>query len=444
MKLTEKEEKGLRIGSFSLGSKAAAEPQAVGKLFSERPVRAETIMQSLGKVWCPFKGIDCRELGDNIFLFTFHQASGRRRALDDGPWNFDKDLLVVTEFDASKTVEELKFDTIPIWVRIMKMPLGMMRKEVGKEIGDLIGKFVEMEGEEGEVKAGKFLRVKVRMNITKPLMRGIKLTVEVVGGEKEAWCPFQYEFLPDFCYICGIIGHVDKGCETQLEDGAERQYSSKLRFIPEKKKSLMNRYVGEGPPRSKLSWRSGGAGNRESWSGGSSGGSDKPSWRKEDSRREEDKSGKGEEKEVTSPLKLCGGGKTVEKEVLLAKKHLAFPAAAENREAPMLNEDMTSKKELIPPQSTTGMNSTMHAVSETKEASPKRKQGTYKRVPREKGGKGKDGVEKSLLGTKRRGDEEMEEMEVDGVEVQKKHRKVTTMTQTLNEAGPADRSCGAQ
>jgi hypothetical protein len=110
----------------------------------------------------------------------------------------------------------------------------------------------------------------------------------------------------------------------------------------------------------------------------------------------------------------------------------------------MLNEDMTSKKELIPPQSTTGMNSTMHAVSETKEASPKRKQGTYKRVPREKGGKGKDGVEKSLLGTKRRGDEEMEEMEVDGVEVQKKHRKVTTMTQTLNEAGPADRSCGAQ
>lgn len=49
------------------------------------------------------------------------------------------------------------------------------------------------------------------------------------------WCSFAYEFLPDFCYTCGRIGHVDKQCEIWLEEGEAQQFSRNLRFIPERR-----------------------------------------------------------------------------------------------------------------------------------------------------------------------------------------------------------------
>jgi hypothetical protein len=66
---------------------------------------------------------------------------------------------------------------------------------------------------------GQYLRVKVRLQIAQPLMRG--MIVQVGGGcdWKEKWCHFEYEYLPAFCYNCGIIGRVDKNCAMQVKRG---------------------------------------------------------------------------------------------------------------------------------------------------------------------------------------------------------------------------------
>lgn len=190
--------------------------------------------------------MECKDLGDNHFLFTFFQALGKKRALDDGPWMFGKDLVVMVDFDGSKSIEEMEFNTIPIWLRVTKMTLGLMNKEQGEAIGNLVGEFMEIDADEGDSAMGQFLRIKVKLDIKKPLMRGFTLTVERAVGEKEVWCPFTYEFLPDFCYICGIIGHVDRVCEVKLGQGEPKPYNSKLRLIPEKKKVLEESFGREG------------------------------------------------------------------------------------------------------------------------------------------------------------------------------------------------------
>jgi len=53
--------------------KAGWNPQVVGKLFSSKAGYVEGMLQALGRIWCPAKGIRCKELGDNLFLFTFLQ-----------------------------------------------------------------------------------------------------------------------------------------------------------------------------------------------------------------------------------------------------------------------------------------------------------------------------------------------------------------------------------
>lgn len=96
--------------------KGSSIPQAIGKLLLEKPAPPEALMQFLERLWCPIRGVDCKDLGDNHFLFSFHQAAGKRKALEEGPWMLSNDLLVMAEFDGSKKLDEIDFSFVQIWV----------------------------------------------------------------------------------------------------------------------------------------------------------------------------------------------------------------------------------------------------------------------------------------------------------------------------------------
>nr|XP_020146914.1 uncharacterized protein LOC109732126 [Aegilops tauschii subsp. strangulata] len=260
-------------------------------------------------------------------MFTFHQHSGKRKALDEGPWMFNNPLLVVEDFDPAKSTKDYKFMTVPIWVRVFDLPLGMMCREAGLAIGDIVGEALEVDAGSDGMAVGKFLRVKVRMDITKPIMR--RFVLEKDGGkaqendeitereqerkEEEKWCRFEYEFLPDFCYTCGMLDHVDKECSYKLKKGESKQFGPWLKaFIPRSSSETSRGSWSDG--RGKPEGRSSGGGKSRSWghSGGRSG-SDSDNWRK-------DKSVVGHqltelenrEAEVTSPMKKKGDPMQVE------------------------------------------------------------------------------------------------------------------------------------
>ncbi|MBA0570259.1 hypothetical protein Golob_003938 [Gossypium lobatum] len=58
------------------------------------------------------------------------------------------------------------------------------------------------------------MRLKVKIDVLKPLRRVVKLVdkdrVKIIGVIK-------YERLPDFCYVCGLIGHSFKNCKKKIE-----------------------------------------------------------------------------------------------------------------------------------------------------------------------------------------------------------------------------------
>jgi hypothetical protein len=419
---------------------------------AEKPAVTEAMENALGPLWCPMKGIKVKELGDNKFLFTFLQSSGKRKAVDNGPWMFDKNLLVMEEFDASKTIDEYSFNMIPIWVRVFKLPLGDMDRETGELIGNQIGEFLEVDGLDGGMAVGQSLRIKVRMPITKPIMRGTM--VEVEGGRRTIWCPFEYEYCPDFCFICGMIGHVEKECSKKLKKGEEPQFGRWLKWVPPRRNYLVE---------NRRSWGSGGS--RSQGSGGSSGGrarSDAPSW-----RRTEAESGKGSkivgsEKEVTSPLKILGanvgtGGKS-------AQKGLCFDDLENQQQVKEVDE---KGGEVVVDESLRG--GAVAAVSGVEEGKgvkegvceggegrseePKGeeqkmvvppKQGKFKRIARSE--KKVIGVESQVKSGVKRGGEEME---VDTVSKSKKKRSVDVemvegASETNIEAGLSEQLRGTQ
>ena len=108
------EQRSIKIGKQPRSGVNSRSSLAVTKLFSDRNVRSDVIEKSVGWIWCPAKGISYKDIGDNVFLISFHQETGLQRALDDGPWMISKELLVVVEFDESKALEEFDFLSIPI------------------------------------------------------------------------------------------------------------------------------------------------------------------------------------------------------------------------------------------------------------------------------------------------------------------------------------------
>ena len=85
-----------------------------------------------------------------------------------------------------------------------------MTEVIGKDIGSKIGRVLEVDKRVMQANLAKFFRIRVEVPIDKPLCRGGCVKNEEGG---RYWVDFRYERLPNFCYICGLLGHDEKHCQ---------------------------------------------------------------------------------------------------------------------------------------------------------------------------------------------------------------------------------------
>lgn len=73
-------------------------------------------------------------------------------------------------------------------------------------------------------------RIRVIMDVSEPLRR--MQTISTSKGA--ALVKIKYERLPTFCYMCGVIGHIERDCLAADENDRtdEKQWGSWLRASP--------------------------------------------------------------------------------------------------------------------------------------------------------------------------------------------------------------------
>ena len=100
------------------------------------------------------------------------------------------------------------------WVQIHGLPALWQKAihlhNIGKKVG--IVQITNFDNEESQ-SWKKFNRIRVKLNISKPLTLGIFLPCK---GRNDLWIGIKYEKLPDLCYNCGCIGHYTKDCSSGL------------------------------------------------------------------------------------------------------------------------------------------------------------------------------------------------------------------------------------
>ncbi|KAL0456255.1 UNVERIFIED_CONTAM: hypothetical protein Slati_0964700 [Sesamum latifolium] len=90
-----------------------------------------------------------------------------------------------------------------------------MTKEMAGFIGAKIGRLEEFDQQKGPESWGSFMRLRVAIDVTKPLPRVLKIRTVM---DDEQLVTFTFERLPNFCYLCGKLRHISRWCETRFHD----------------------------------------------------------------------------------------------------------------------------------------------------------------------------------------------------------------------------------
>ncbi|TXG66785.1 hypothetical protein EZV62_008060 [Acer yangbiense] len=185
----------------------------VGKLLSPKHVNRETFRAVILRIWQTT--VDIEMVQDNMYLFYFRNPGDRFRVLAGGPWSFDNCLIVLEKLKGVGDIARLPFDRVVFWIQIINAPLICMTKEMGEYIGSCVEELVDIDmGVTGEC-FGKYMRLRVAIDISKPLKRFLRLELKQVV---ESMLLIRYEKLIEYYFHCGVIGHSYQFCQARKEN----------------------------------------------------------------------------------------------------------------------------------------------------------------------------------------------------------------------------------
>ncbi|MBA0837908.1 hypothetical protein Goarm_010021, partial [Gossypium armourianum] len=144
---------------------------------------------------------------EGAVIVKFGYQEDRNRILNLTPWLFDRCLFSMLPFEKGKDIESYEFGWSPFWLKIYNVPLELMDRQTALDVGNAVGELVAIDWKDQNGGWTEFFRIKVKINILKPLRRVVKL-LDREGSEVTG--VIKYEQLSDFCYVCRLIGHSSK------------------------------------------------------------------------------------------------------------------------------------------------------------------------------------------------------------------------------------------
>ena len=78
--------------------------------------------KNMRAAWDLAHDVKFRPLEDNLYAIQFFCLGDWERVMQDGPWNFRGNTVVLTPYDGIPKPTEVNLDTINIWIQIHDVP----------------------------------------------------------------------------------------------------------------------------------------------------------------------------------------------------------------------------------------------------------------------------------------------------------------------------------
>lgn len=137
-------------------------------------------------------------------MFEFYHEIDLKRVVDGSPWSFNRKILIIARMKEGEVPRGFHLNTLDLWVQIYDLRPGFMTEKILSKIGNYIGTFIESCSSNFRGIWREYMRVKVSINLDKPLKR--KMKIRRTSAEW-FWVNFKYENVPTFCLIYGLMRH---------------------------------------------------------------------------------------------------------------------------------------------------------------------------------------------------------------------------------------------
>lgn len=201
----------------------------IGRFLTEKNINFQAMQNVLASIWRPKEGMEVHDLGGQRYSFVFYHVLDLQKVIEGGPWTFEQNLLLHHKLEEGEDAHLVKLNRMEIWVQIYDLPMGMLSIKLLESIGNYVGAFVKTDPKNLTSGWKMFVRIRVVMDIDKPLKRKMKIKRE---GGNWTWINFKYERLSSFCFVCGLMGHTDRDCGivyANPDKVIERAYGTWLR-----------------------------------------------------------------------------------------------------------------------------------------------------------------------------------------------------------------------
>ncbi|KAI9085210.1 hypothetical protein K1719_032843 [Acacia pycnantha] len=144
------------------------------------------LVKKLRQIWARKGNIDILDLDNEFYLVSFQNHEDYMEALTGG---------------------------LVAWVRFPDLPAPLFDKKFLLNLGNSIGRAIRLDIHTAQRARGKFARMCVELDLTKPLVPEFDVEGQVLS--------VVYESLGSLCKKCGRVGHTKEGCEAATKKRVE-------------------------------------------------------------------------------------------------------------------------------------------------------------------------------------------------------------------------------
>ena len=116
-----------------------------GRLLLDRQQNQRALTSTLRAAWKMGSNLRIIEVGNKTFQFKFSSRYQMEWVKNSGPWNFENNLLLLCKWKKGLASENIVFTHSPFWVQLWGLPFELMFEVVGRDIGNSLGRFIEID-----------------------------------------------------------------------------------------------------------------------------------------------------------------------------------------------------------------------------------------------------------------------------------------------------------
>jgi len=148
------------------------------KLF-ERGIGYKQLHRSLLTKWAPKGDFALLDSGCGYYVARFSNLEDYNHVMTQGPWLIRDNYLTIRKWVPNFVSDEEPIRFLTAWIRIPFLSIEYFNEEFLCLIGENIGKVQSVDQSTTYVKRGKFTRMSVQVDLSKPLLSKFRLNGRV-------------------------------------------------------------------------------------------------------------------------------------------------------------------------------------------------------------------------------------------------------------------------